>query len=86
VAEGSAAMILAPSAFGCFLRKAGLWPVDPGSLVLDVFELQEQLLGMAVLAAAEFAAVVGQHGVDLGSVRLKGPHHIIVDQLDGGDR
>jgi len=64
---------------------AGLWPVDPGSLALDLFELQEQLVGMAVLAAAKLAAVVGQHGVDLGSVRLKGRQHIIVDQLDGGD-
>jgi hypothetical protein len=33
---------------------------------------------MAVLAAAELAAVVGQQGVDLGSVRLKGRQHIIV--------
>ena len=63
----------------------GLRPIDPGSLVLDILELQEQLVGMAVLAAAQLAAVVGQHGVDLGSVRLKGRQHIIVDQLDGGD-
>ena len=26
----------------------GLRPVDPGSLVLDVFELQKQLVGVAV--------------------------------------
>jgi hypothetical protein len=40
-----------------------LWPVDPGSLVLDVFELQKQFIGVTVLAAAELAAVVGEHGV-----------------------
>jgi hypothetical protein len=27
---------------------SGLWPVDPGSLVLDVFELQKQLVGVTV--------------------------------------
>ena len=38
---------------------------------------------MAVLATAELAAVVGEHGVDLGAARLKGRQHIIVEQLDG---
>jgi hypothetical protein len=36
------------------------------------------------LAAAELAAVIGEHGVDLGLVRFKGGQHIVVDQLDGG--
>src|ERR1700758_3330515 len=58
----------------------------PGLLVLDIFELQEELVGVAVWAAAELAAVVGEHGVDLGAVRFKGRQHIIVDQLDSGDR
>ena len=31
--------------------------------MLDVFELQKQLVGVTVLAAAELAAVVGEHGV-----------------------
>jgi hypothetical protein len=39
-----------------------------------------------VLAAAELAAVVGEHGVDLGLVRFKGRQHIIDDQLDSGER
>jgi len=80
-----AEMLVEKRAVPALDNAAGLWPVDPGSLALDLFELQEQLVGMAVLAAAELAAVVGQHGVDLGSVRLKGRQHIIVDQLDGGD-
>jgi hypothetical protein len=54
--------------------------------VLDVFELQEQLIRMAAFAPAELAAIVGEHGVDFGRVRLKGRQHIIVDQLDGGER
>jgi hypothetical protein len=41
---------------------------------------------MTVLAAAELAAVIGEHGVDLGLVRFKGGQHIVVDQLDSGDR
>jgi hypothetical protein len=65
---------------------SGLRPVDPGSFVLDIFEPQKQLVGAAVLATAELAAVVGEHGVDLGLVRFKGRQHIVVDQLDGGDR
>jgi hypothetical protein len=39
----------------------GLRPADPGALVLDAFELQKQLVGMAVLAAAELAVSVAQH-------------------------
>jgi len=53
--------------------------------VLDAFELQKQLVRMAVFAAAELAAVVGKHGVDFGLVRLKDRQHIVVDQLDGGE-
>jgi hypothetical protein len=63
-----------------------LGQVNPGSLVLDVFELQKQLVRMTVLATAELAAVVREHGVDFGLVRLKGRQHIVVDQLDGGQR
>jgi len=54
--------------------------------VLDVYELQEQLAGAAVLAAAKLAALVGKHGVDPNIARLEGWQHVIVDQLDGGDR
>ena len=68
-----------------FNDAVGLRPVDPGSLVLDALELQEQLVGVAILATAEFAAIVGEHGVDLGPVRFKGWQHIIVEQLDGGE-
>ena len=63
----------------------GLWPVDPGSLLLDAFELREQLVEVAILAAAEFAAVVGEHGGDRRPMGRGGRQHIIVDQLDGGD-
>jgi hypothetical protein len=63
-----------------------LRPVNPGSLVLDVFELQKQLVRMTVFATAEFTAVVGEQSIDFGSVRFKGRQHIIVDQLDSGER
>ena len=36
----------------------GLRPADPGAFVLDAFELEEQLVGMAVGPAAELAAIV----------------------------
>jgi hypothetical protein len=36
----------------------GLGPVDPGSLVLDVFELQEQLVGVAVRLLSESTASI----------------------------
>jgi hypothetical protein len=72
-----AEMLVEQGAVPALYDAIGLWSVDPGSLVLGVFELQKQLVGVAVLAAAELAAVVGEHRVDLGSVRLKGRQHII---------
>jgi len=74
-----AEMLVEKRAVPALDNAVGLRPIDPGSLVLDILELQEQLVGMAVLAAAELAAIVGEHRVDLGSVRLKGRQHIIVD-------
>jgi hypothetical protein len=58
-------------------------PVDPGSLVLDVFELRKQLVGVAGPLGRRTRGVVGEHGIDLGAARLKGRPHIIVEQLDG---
>jgi len=79
-------MLVQKSAVQAFDNTVGLRSVDPSLFVLDVFELQKKLVGMAIRAAAEFAAIVGEHGVDLGPVRLKSRQYIIVDQLDGGDR
>ena len=59
---------------------------DPGGAVLDLFQLQEQLVGMPVGPAAELAAVVGQHGLDPGLVLLEGRDDIVVHQVHGGDR
>jgi hypothetical protein len=61
----------------------GLGPFDPGSPVGDAFQLQEQLVGMLVWAAAEFAPVVGQHRLDHRIVLLEGGEHVIVHQMDG---
>ena len=48
----------------------GLRPLHPGGAMVDVLELQEQLVGVLVGAAAELPVVVGQHRLDLGVVRL----------------
>ena len=64
----------------------GLRTPDAGSLVLDAFELQEQLIGMLVLAAAEFAAIIAQHGLDSGGLCLEAWQHVVVEQLHGGQR
>jgi len=81
-----AEMFVEEGAVQAFNDAVGLRPADPGSLVLDAFELQEELVGVAILATAEFAAIVGEHRVDPGRVRLKDRQHIIVEQLDGGQR
>src|SRR4029077_8854763 len=90
LATGAAAfdaeMLVQKSAVQAFDNTVGLRSVDPSLFVLDVFELQKKLVGMAIRAAAEFAAIVGEHGVDLGPVRLKSRQYIIVDQMDGGNR
>ena len=46
-----------------FDNAVGLRPADLGVLVLDAFELQERLVGILVLAAAELAAVVAAKGI-----------------------
>lgn len=56
----------------------GLRPLHPCGAVVDVLELQEQLVGMLVGPAAELPAVVGQHGLDFGVVRLEGRQHVVV--------
>ena len=63
-----------------------LRPADARALMHDAFELQEQLVGMLVLAAAELAAVIAEHGIDSGAMLLEGGQHVAVEQLHGGDR
>ena len=58
---------------------------DRGGAMLDLLELQEQLVGMPVAPAAEFAAVVGEHGLGLGGVRLEDRDSIAVHQVDGSN-
>jgi len=64
----------------------GLGPTDPGPLVLDAFELEEQLVWMLVWAAAEFAAIVAQHCLNVCVMLLEGGQHVVVEQLHGGHR
>ena len=49
----------------------GLRPADPGGAVLDVLELQEELVGVAVRPAAVRAPVVAQDGPHLHAVLLE---------------
>ena len=52
----------------------------------DVLQLEEQLVGVLVLAAAEFAAIVAEHVVDDGPMLLKGRQARVVEGLHRGDR
>lgn len=54
--------------------------------MLDLLELQEQLVGVAVRPTAELPAVVGDQGVDASASRLESRQHVVVHQLDRGDR
>jgi hypothetical protein len=60
--------------------------VDPDSLVLDALELENEFIGMPVLATTELAPVVEEHCVDPDALRLEGRLHVVVDELNGGRR
>jgi hypothetical protein len=62
-------------------RAVGLRPLDPGGAVLDGLELEEELIRMLVGAAAELAAVVGEHDVDLGVCGLESRQHVAIHQM-----
>ena len=64
----------------------GLRPADPVALIFDAFQLQEQLIRMLVLTAAELAAIVAQDGHAPGVILLEGWQHIVVEQLHRGHR
>lgn len=64
----------------------GLGPADLGGSVLDALELEEQLVRMPVEAAAVLGAVVAEHRIDRGAVRLEGRQHVAVHDVDRGDR
>ena len=63
----------------------GLRPLDPGSAVFDVFQLQEQLVGVLVGTALELAAIVGQNHLDPGVLSLEGGQRVGVHQVHGSD-
>ena len=48
-----------------------LTPADLGGAVLDLFLLQEQLIGVSLRPAAELSAMIGQHGVNPGLMSFK---------------
>lgn len=64
----------------------GLRAASSGLPVLDAFEREEQFVEVAVVAAAELGAIVGEHGLNPGPVRLKGRQHVGGEQMDGRDR
>lgn len=64
----------------------GLRAADLSGAVLDIFQLQEQFIRVAVRAATVFPAVVGEYGVDAGIVGLEGGQHIVVHDMCGGHR
>ncbi len=69
-----------------FKKAVALRAPDLGGFVLDVFELQEELVRVLVWAATEFAAIVGEDGLDGEAVLLKERQDVIVEEVDGGKR
>lgn len=65
---------------------AGLRSPDLGRAMLDLLELQEQLVGVAIGPAAELAAVVAEHGANPGLMGFEGWQHVSVQQVDRADR
>ena len=61
----------------------GLGALHLRGAVLDAFQLQEELVGMAIRPAAEFTAVVGQDGLDGGPVLFESRQDMVVEQLHG---
>ena len=54
--------------------------------VLDLLELEEQLVGVPVLGAAELAPVVAEDRLDLHPVFLEEGEYVVVQDLDRGHR
>lgn len=65
-------------------RSVGLGTPDPGAGVLDLVKAQEKLVGVAVLAKAEFWAVVGEHSMHPYAVAVEKGEHLVVEQVSGG--
>ena len=61
----------------------GLGSADLGGAVLDLVQLEEQLLAMAVGATAELTPVVAQYGRDPCLVRLEGGQDVVVHDVTG---
>jgi hypothetical protein len=64
----------------------GLRPLHPGLAVLDALQLEEEFVGVLVLAPAELASVVRQHRLDGRPFGLEGRQHVPVERRHGGDR
>lgn len=79
-----AEMLVKQRAVQTFDDAVGLRAFDLGALVLDPLQLQEQLIGVLVLAATEFAAIIAEHGVDGRSLGLEGGQHLVIDGVDRG--
>ena len=54
--------------------------------MIDLLELEEQLVGMAVGSAAELSAVVREHDVDTPAGGLEGGQDVMIHQVHGSHR
>ena len=54
--------------------------------MLDSFELKEQFEGMVIRPTAVFAAVIRQHGFYPYGVLFEERQHIVIQDMDSGDR
>lgn len=73
-----AEVLVEQGAVEAFEVAVALRAADPGGAVSDAFELEEELVGVLVGPAAEFAAVVGKDGFDGGLVFLEEGQDVVV--------
>lgn len=71
------------SAMESFKETVALRSTNLGRFVLDVLELEEKLVWVLVWTATEFAAIVGEDGLDRNAVLLKEGQDVIVEEVDG---
>lgn len=64
-------MLIKQRAMKAFNDAVGLRSLHAGHAMGDILKLREQLIGVLVRPAAEFAAIVGKHRLDLRPLRLE---------------
>ena len=78
-------MLVEQRAVEAFKDAVGLRAPHAGGAMGNVLKLQEYFIRMLVGPAAELPPIVGEYGLDLYFVRLKGRQNILIHQMHCGD-